>query len=139
MQSLAQEKAKLRDELRRKRRQQDREIRMADSQAICDQLLELPELQRAKTVFCYVSCGGEVETHRLIGILLAQGKTVAVPRCRPEGQMDCVPIASLADLVPGATNIPEPRPDAPDIPVEQEPIAVCKRIVRGIMEKAVEN
>lgn len=132
MQSLAQEKAKLRNELRRKRRQQDREIRMADSQAICDRLLELPELQRAKTVFCYVSCGGEVETHRLIGILLAQGKTVAVPRCRPEGQMDCVPIASLADLVPGAMNIPEPRPDAPDIPAEQVDFAVVPAVACGL-------
>lgn len=131
MQFLAQEKAKLRNELRRKRRQQDREILLADSLAICDRLLELPELQRAKTVFCYVSCGGEVDTHRLIGMLLARGKTVAVPRCRPEGQMDCVPITAISELIPGAMNIPEPRSDAPGIAAEQVDFAVVPAVACG--------
>lgn len=131
MQVLAQKKAKLRSKLRRKRRQQEQEILLADSKAICDRLLELPELQRAKTVFCYVSCAGEVETHRLIGVLLAQGKIVAVPRCRPEGQMECVPIAALSELIPGAMNIPEPRSDAPSIPAEQIDFAVVPAVACG--------
>lgn len=131
MEALAQEKANLRKELRRKRRQQDREGLLRDSRDICQRLLELPELQRAATVFCYVSCGGEVETHRLIACLLAQGKTVAVPRCKPEGEMDCVPITALSDLVPGAMNIPEPKPDAPCISAEQVDFAVVPAVACG--------
>ena len=131
METLAQEKANLRKELRRKRRQQDREGLLRESEAICIRLMELPELQRAKTVFCYVSCGGEVETHRLIENLLKQGKRVVVPRCKPEGQMDCVPIAALSDLVPGAMNIPEPRFDAQHIPAEQVDFAVVPAVACG--------
>lgn len=131
MEDLAQEKANLRKELRRKRRLQDREGLLQESQAICARLMELPELQRAKTVFCYVSYGGEVETHRLIESLLNLGKTVVVPRCKPEGQMDCVPITALSDLVPGAMNIPEPHCDAPCIPAEQVDFAVVPAVACG--------
>lgn len=131
MDTLAQEKAKLRRELRSKRRRQERDVLLRDSEAICARLLELPELRRAKTVFCYVSCLGEVETHRLIDDLLAQGKIVAVPRCKAEGQMDCVPIASLEELVPGTMNIPEPPPDAPDIAAELVDFAVVPAVACG--------
>lgn len=131
METLAQEKAELRKELRRKRRLQDREGLLRDSEAICLRLLELPEMKRARTVFCYVSYGGEVETHRLIENLLQQGKTVVVPRCKPEGQMDCVPISALSDLVPGMMNIPEPRADEPHIPAEQVDFAVVPAVACG--------
>lgn len=132
MDTLAQEKAKLRRELRTKRRRQDRDVLRWDSEAICTRLLELPELRQAKVIFCYVSCFGEVETHRLIETLLSKGKTVAVPRCKPEGQMDCVPIASLTELALGTMNIPEPRRDAPDIPVEQVDFAVVPAVACGL-------
>lgn len=131
MEALAQEKANLRKESRRKRRQQDRELLRQESEAICIRLLELPELKKAETIFCYVSCGGEVETHRLIETLLQMGKRVVVPRCKPEGQMDCVPIAAMSDLIPGAMNIPEPRFDTPHIPSEQVDFAVVPAVACG--------
>lgn len=131
MEPLAQQKARLRQELRRKRRQQDQTRLLCDSAAICDRLLSLPELQQARTVFCYVSYGGEVETHRLIERLLAQGKTVVVPRCKPEGKMDCVPIVKLSDLVPGVMNIPEPRADATCVPAETVDFAVVPAVACG--------
>ena len=131
METLAQEKANLRKELRAKRRLQDREILRKDSEAICVRLLELPELQQAETVFCYVSCGGEVETQHLIEILLQQGKTVVVPRCKPQGQMDCVPITALSDLEPGAMNIPEPPKDIPGLPAQMVDFAVVPAVACG--------
>lgn len=131
MEPLAQQKARLRQELRRKRRQQDQTRLLCDSAAICDRLLSLPELQQARTVFCYVSYGGEVETHRLIERLLAQRKTVVVPRCKPEGKMDCVPIVKLSDLVPGVMNIPEPRADVPCVPAETVDFAVVPAVACG--------
>jgi len=108
MVQITAKKAQLRSCLRKARRELDREVLCRESQKLCLRLLELPELQRAQTVFCYVSCGGEVETHRLIETLLSQGKRVLVPRCRGNGMMDCVPIDTLEQLLPGTMGILEP-------------------------------
>lgn len=131
MKSLAQEKANLRSVLRRKRRLQEREALLADSQDIGVRLLELPELQKADTVFCYVSYGGEVETHRLIKTLLAQGKTVLVPRCKAEGKMDCVPIRALDDLRPGMKGILEPTDEVPGISPDLVDFAIVPAVACG--------
>ena len=108
MEQISEQKAMLRSHLRKARRELDREILNRDSWQLCVRLLALPELQQASSVFCYVSCGGEVETHRFIETLLGQGKQVLVPRCKGDGVMDCVPITSLAQLVPGKMGIAEP-------------------------------
>ena len=108
MEQISEKKAALRSLLRKLRRELDGEVLYRESEQLCARLLELPELQRAQTVFCYVSYGGEVETHRLIEELLSLGKRVLVPRCRANGVMDCVPIASLDQLVPGMKGILEP-------------------------------
>ncbi len=102
------QKAALRRELRKARREQAPEDLQRDSQAIREKLLSLPELRQAKRVFCYLSCGGEVETHTLVQELLQEGKTVLVPRCREQRQMDCVAIGSLSELHPGKYGILEP-------------------------------
>ena len=112
MKQITEEKSQLRNQIRAARKQLDRTFLLEQSEALCCRLLELPELQRAKTVFCYVSCGGEVETHRLIDTLLAQGKQVVVPRCRAKGIMDLVPIVSLAELKPSRMGILEPDAEA---------------------------
>ena len=121
-------KAQMRKELRRARRQLDGEELSRESARLCRLLLELPELQRAKTVFCYVSCGGEVETHGLIRDLLARGKRVLVPRCKGDGIMDCVAIESLDELCPGAMGILEPSAEAP----AQDPAAVEFTVVPAV-------
>lgn len=108
MEQISAKKAELRTRLRKARRELDREVLLLESEQLCLRLLELPALQRAQTVFCYVSYGGEVETHHLIEKLLASGKRVLVPRCKGNGVMDCVPIASLGQLVPGEMGILEP-------------------------------
>lgn len=108
MERVSERKAAMRSRLRKLRREQDREVLLRQSEQLCLRLLALPKLQRAGTVFCYVSCGGEVETHRLIETLLSGGKRVLVPRCRENGIMDCVPITSLRQLVPGKMGILEP-------------------------------
>ena len=108
MEQISEKKAALRSRLRKLRRELDREMLCRESELLCTRLLALPELQRAQRVFCYVSYGGEVETHRLIVKLLSQGKQVLVPRCKAQGMMDCVPIRSLDQLVPGMKGILEP-------------------------------
>ena len=132
METTAQQKKRLRAQLRQERRALDPEMLLRDSAAICSRLLELPELRRARTVFCYVSCGGEVETHRLIGHLLKQGKTVLVPRCGARGLMDCVPITSLGDLRPGAYGILEPPPGTQAVPAAAVDFALVPAVACGL-------
>lgn len=131
METTAQQKKRLRAQLRQERRALDPEMLLRDSAAICSRLLELPELRRARTVFCYVSCSGEVETHRLIGHLLKQGKTVLVPRCGARGLMDCVPITSLGDLRPGAYGILEPPPGTQAVPAASVDFAIVPAVACG--------
>ena len=51
METTAQQKKRLRAQLRQERRALDPEMLLRDSAAICSRLLELPELRRARTVF----------------------------------------------------------------------------------------
>lgn len=60
------------------------------SLAIVDRLLGLPEAADATTVMAFWSFGSEVDTSPLIDRLLADGRTVALPRI--EGA-DIVPVA----------------------------------------------
>ena len=131
MERSAEKKAELRGLLRAKRKELDREVLSRESAALCARLLALPELQQSQMVFCYVSCGGEVETHALIETLLAQGKTVAVPRCKGKGIMDCVPITSLSQLEVRKRGILEPAPDAEAIAPEQVAFAIVPAVACG--------
>ncbi len=132
MDALAREKVILREKMRQLRLEQDPAALAQDSAAICKRLLALPELQSAQTVFCYVSCRGEVMTEPLLETLLRWGKTVAVPRCREEGQMDCVQIHSLSELTPGKYGIPEPPADGKIIPADEIEFTVVPAIACGM-------
>ena len=131
MEHIAAQKKRLRSQLRRQRKQLDPVFLLGESAALCEKLLVLPELERAKTVFCYVSYGGEVETHRLIRQLLAKGKRVVVPRCRENGTMDCVPIKDLSELCASTMGILEPAEDAPAIDWKDVAFAIVPAVACG--------
>lgn len=131
MEPLAAQKNRLRSALRAKRRTADRQQLAVDSAALCQRLLELPEMQEARTIFCYVSCGGEVETQRLIDTLLARGKQIVVPRCKGQGIMDLIPITSLAELRPGKMGILEPAQEALGIAPHEINFAVVPAVACG--------
>lgn len=85
------------------------------SEQIAARLLALPEVQRAGTIFCYLSFGNEVATHPLLRYWLADGRRVLVPvfdlerRCYRPGvlrDVDC-------DLATGRFGILEPKTFAP--------------------------
>lgn len=86
---------------------------------ICERLLALEEVQRAKTVFLYAAVRGEADLTSFAQALLpASGeKTVpgkraaAFPRVQGD-EMDYYEVFALTELVPGAFRIPEPPADA---------------------------
>ncbi len=131
METVVQQKAMLRKQIRTARQKQNPAALQNDSAAICSRLLSLPELQTAETVFCYLSCRGEVDTHRLTEELLKMGKRVLVPRCRELGQMDCVCIRSLLDLHAGKFGILEPPSSFPAVKPEEIDFAVIPAVACG--------
>jgi len=73
-----------------------------------------PLLAQAATVFAYYSLPDEVSTHRLVDELVAEGKTVLLPKVTGPGTMAWHRYTSRADLVRGAYGIEEPDPDLVD-------------------------
>ncbi|MBQ8764550.1 MAG: 5-formyltetrahydrofolate cyclo-ligase [Clostridia bacterium] len=79
-------------------------------QALSIKMLEkYPEFVTAKTVFCYVSAHGEVDTYGLIQELLKDKKVLAPYCINEDGDMIACPINSLEDLKEGKFKIPEPK------------------------------
>ena len=73
----------------------------------------MPVFQNARTILCYASFRGEVDTFALMQRAMALKKRVALPLIRKEEQQ-IVPmlIGSLGELRPGMYGIKEP----PDVP-----------------------
>lgn len=97
-------------------RRQMRAIRKAvadrteKSRQILDNLRRVPVFQKAGCLFLYVSCQTEVETREWIPALLAEGRSVAVPKVTGS-EMAFYAISSMEDLAPGAYGILEPKAD----------------------------
>jgi len=135
MKREAEEKARLRRELRRRMGELSHEARQQSDTALFRSFLSLPELEKAKTVLLFYGVNTEPETSRLIPLLFAKGKQVCLPRCLPQHQMEARMIRQDSVLVPGHVQIPEPPEDCPlvlkkDLDLILVPALSCDR--RGI-------
>ncbi len=81
--------------------------RMADKR-IGERVLAMEIYKQAQVIFTYVGTAKETDTRGIILAALAEGKTVAVPKCVGKGIMKAYRIRGTEDLVRGAYNIPEP-------------------------------
>ena len=95
-------------------------------------LLSLPGYRRAKTIFCFVGRGDEIDTLPFIEKALSDGKKVAVPLCLGKGIMEARLIKSVSELSPGFFGIPEPPSDSCKVePFQIDmaviPCAACSR------------
>jgi len=94
------------------------------SAAIRTRCLQLPQVQRARSVFCYISLpgAGEPDTHELIRTFLAAGQVVLVPTIPARGQpMQAVPITRLEDCAPTARSMGIPVPPPEVSPLTADP------------------
>lgn len=106
---LKQEKAVLRKMIRQKRDELDSVFTVSSDRQILRQILQLPEYQKAKALFCFVSTPNEIDTKNLIQDAFSQGKRVFVPRCISQGIMEIYEILGFEDLEVGAYGIQEPK------------------------------
>ena len=102
----AQEKARLRQFLKQKRRELPQRLRPEYDRAIRERLLEQAAL--AGTVFCYVSTEMEVDTRGIIDCLRRSGITVLIPRIFNRDKMIAVEFGGWHSLGVGQLGILTP-------------------------------
>ena len=89
------------------------ELRASDD-ALFARFLALPQVKEAKTIFAFWGIPGkEPETSRLIAELVAQGKTIGLPRMLPEHQMEIRQYVPERPLVSVSFGISEPDLECP--------------------------
>ena len=94
------------------------------SGAICARLAAMPEYLSARTVFCFVGTGREIDTRTFLENALHGGKRLCVPLCIRMGVMELRQIDAMSRLVPGAYGIPEPTRETPLIGTDEVDFAV---------------
>lgn len=104
-------KKSLRKKYKAVRRSMPENVKRSRDRAILEKILSLPAYQSSRMILTYVSTEIEVDTVGLINRALADGKTVAVPKCDDSnGNMTFYEIHSFDDLEPGFFSVLEPVP-----------------------------
>ena len=99
----------LRQKIKQQRAAMVPEEKAAIDEVIAARVASLWQYQRCRMLLIYVSTPIEVDTFRIIERALAEGKTVAVPRCVPgTRQMEFYRIGSIEELEPGTFGVLEP-------------------------------
>ena len=88
-------------------------------EAICRWVIRSDVYDKAHTVFCYVGTEREIDTMRLIHVMMRDGKKVAVPLCVERGVMEARLIEGMGDLVSGRYGILAPRLQCPVVKPEE--------------------
>ena len=118
---LSPQTAQARDDVRRAMRRlragQPPDIAEARSLAAQRRMLGAPMWARARSVALYVGVRGELGTHVLLQAAWQTGKTVWLPRVRPEasGLMDFAPCSGPEQLRPGPMGLLEPLDSLPGV------------------------
>ncbi len=85
------------------------EIRNSLDKVLFKKFIELKEYKECKILFAFVSMPIEINTYPILEKAIADGKILALPKCRQkEPVMDFYSVASLDDLKEGKYSIMEP-------------------------------
>ncbi|MGE4537678.1 MAG: 5-formyltetrahydrofolate cyclo-ligase [Desulfovibrio sp.] len=107
------DKDALRRQMLARRKVQEPDVAARASLAVARQVEALPRYAAAREVLAYLPIRGEVDAGILVRSLLASGRRVLLPRCRPDapGALDLGCLTSLDAAVPGRYGILEPPQD----------------------------
>jgi 5-formyltetrahydrofolate cyclo-ligase len=108
--NLPAQKKQLRQRIIALREQLSPDVRAAQSAAITERLLQLPDYQQANVVLGYMNFGAEFDSSAWVKQVLADGKRLALPKVnRQTNQLDLYWVDDLASqLAVGLWGIPEP-------------------------------
>ena len=101
-------KSELREIIRAKKRLFDKKALAEQSLVRIQELLQHPRVQSAQTILMFHSLPDEVNTHEVINLLAAQGKTVLLPVVSGKTNMMLRRYTSPDDLHIGPFSIMEP-------------------------------
>lgn len=124
--TIAAEKAQLRRRIAEQKMQHTESLSWRSACCI-QRFFALPQLSAARVVLLYHSLPDEVCTHPLADRLLAEGKTVLLPRVTGPASMELRRYTGAASLQPGAYGIMEPTG-----PVWTQPDDVDLVLVPGV-------
>ncbi len=79
------------------------------SRRIVGAFMALPEYATAETVMFYIDVRSEVRTRHDLELALQSGKTIVVPWCNADGELELFKLDSLDELEIGMYKILEPR------------------------------
>ena len=100
-------KKALRKSIVASRRLMEENVRKNIDEKIYNNLAALPEMTNRSAYLVYASSPDETDTRRLINALLAEGRTVAVPKCEGK-EMRFLTIGSLSELRKSRFGVDEP-------------------------------
>ena len=123
-------KKQLRKEILSRRKTLQSVEKSAKDTAITKKLLDFDKVKKASVILPFVSTKDEVDTSDFIAECIKLGKTVAVPRCKDECNMEFCVISSSSDLEKGMYGIYEPKKDCAVL--EAEKITDSVLIVPGL-------
>lgn len=71
------------------------------AECLTEQILSLPEYQKAKRIMAFLAMKGESNLDRLMALALSEGKEVYVPVCLPERRMEAGRLLDMDHFVKG--------------------------------------
>lgn len=89
------------------------------SRIICDRFMAMPEYARARIVMFYIDVRAEVRTRHSLPAALTSGKTIVVPWCNDQGELELFRLADMNELAVGMYKILEPKPELRSLPEKQ--------------------
>lgn len=111
--SVEQAKARLRVEMRKRRRGLPLVQRLEAGAAVTRRILASPEFHRARRVALYAALADEVPTDRLLEAVLDAGRTLLLPRAGSTGRLEFAVSSSRDSLVRGRFGALEPPRSSP--------------------------
>ncbi len=86
------------------------------SRRIVGAFMSLPEYAVAETVMFYIDVRSEVRTRHDLEFALQSGKTIVIPWCNADGELELFRLDSMAELEVGMYKILEPRTELRNLP-----------------------
>ncbi len=81
--------------------------------------MSLPEYALAETIMFYIDVRSEVRTRDDLALALAAGKTIVVPWCNADGELELFRLENMEELEIGMYKILEPRTELRSLPEKQ--------------------
>ncbi len=89
------------------------------SRRIVGAFMALPEYATAETVMFYIDVRSEVRTRHDLELALNSGKTIVVPWCNADGELELFRLDAMDELESGMYRILEPRTELRALPEKQ--------------------